>query len=64
MPSFLKRFNRSLYNGARVDLPLAITAGSMAWSLAGRGSLLHAQDRASRLRIEPGDRALPIVNRN
>lgn len=56
---------RTLYNGACVDLRLALAAGSTAWSPAGRGSFLLAERWAVRRpSVEPGDRALPIVNRN
>ena len=65
MPLPSNRFDRARYNGAHVDLRLALTAGSAAWSLAGRGSLGRLDRPALRRpRVEPGDRALPIVNRN
>lgn len=60
-----KRFDRKLYNGARVAFPLACAAGSMAWSLAGRGAAPRPEQRfGCRAYVAPGDRALPILNRN
>ena len=59
------RPDRALYNRARVPLPLSSSAGSAAWSLAGRGSLPRPEDGVRPVsRVEPGDRSLPIVHRN
>lgn len=59
------RFDRKLYNRARVVLSLASAAGSTAWSLAGRGTVPPAGgDVRGRVHVELGDRALPILYRN
>ena len=65
MPRSFKRFDRALHNTARVEFCLALAAGSAAWSLACRGALPRPEHHlAPRARVEPGDRALPILNRN
>lgn len=64
-PSSPDRFDRKLYNRARVALPLVTGAGSAAWSPAGRASLVRPEYRLGRSNlVEPGDRSLPIVYRN
>lgn len=65
MPRSPERFDRTLHNAARVELCLALVAGSAAWSLAGRGAPPRPEDRVvPHARVEPGDRALLILHRN
>jgi hypothetical protein len=65
MPTSPERFDRKLYNRARVALSLASAAGSTAWSLAGRATApVPGLTFMGPVRIEFGDRALPIINRN